>query len=344
MSSGATHTHAIRRRLRRLWPVALAVCLVPACGDEVVHVVLAHSEAGAPLGDAASSEVTVTTGVDAEVTADAGSSALDLSGAAGADTSDAPAETDADSICATAPSGASVVNVPPDCHAIICDGAGHAAGVVVAQENVPDTGPCLVGTCDALGRAGTAPLLAGTACLRGVGAGLCDGAGSCVECNHTSDCAPGLYCDATHRCGSTPCTDLDCGGACPPCELGKRCLADADCQSFACNVGSARCIEDQCLDHTQDGNETDLDCGGGICKGCELGQTCLLDQDCKSMACDALALKCVSDTCVDFRADAFETDVDCGGGYCAPCPPGKKCKSNLDCMAGHVCNTQKVCQ
>src|SRR5262249_38291255 len=151
---------------------------------------------------------------------------------------------------------------------------------------------------------------------RATGAGMCDGAGSCVECLRTQDCAPGLYCDASHRCGAAACTDLDCGGACPPCGVGKRCLADADCQSFACDVDTAGCIEDQCLDHVQDGNETAVDCGGGLCEGCGFGQACLLDEDCRSTACDAVSLKCVSDQCADHRVDGMETDVDCGGGEC----------------------------
>jgi hypothetical protein len=186
------------------------------------------------------------------------------------------------------------------------------------------------------------PLAAGTACTLGARTGKCDGAGACVECNHTSDCAPGLFCDARHACGSVPCTDLDCGGACGPCGLGKRCLLDSDCQSFACDAASTTCILNQCLDHRQDGDETDADCGGA-CPGCALGQSCLLDEDCKSMACDALLLKCVSNQCGDRRHDGQETDVDCGGPACNSCGPGQACKSSLDCASGHICSGSKVC-
>jgi hypothetical protein len=252
---------------------------------------------------------------------------------------------DAGQVCVNAPSGTSVLDVPADCHATICDGAGRAAGVVVAQSNVPmPAAPCLVGTCDALGHAGTVPLPAGAACSAGPGGVMCDGAGRCVECNRTRDCAPGLYCNVSHRCGAAPCTDLDCGGACAPCDLGKRCLIDADCQSFACDADVAKCVLNQCLDHVRDGNETDLDCGGGICKGCELGQACLLDEDCKSQACDAISLQCISNACADHRADGTETDVDCGGGACPSCQPGQKCGFNGDCTPGHVClGVPKVC-
>lgn len=379
-----------RKNARRFWPLALAVCLVPACGDEVYHVtVRGTAGAGGTSADARSDAHDANAGsIDAH-DSDADAHAPDLAPRdANADSADAHADGDArdadaaasdtatesrddaaacvhdadcplpSSICAVArcdagrcvtvpaPSGTKILDTPADCHATICDGAGRSAGAVVAQSNVPiPDGPCLVGTCDALGRAGVAPLPAGTACLAGPGRVTCDGAGTCVECNHTWDCAPGLYCDGSHHCGSAPCTDLDCGGACPPCDVGKRCAIDADCRSFACDVASATCIDNQCLDHVQDGNETDLDCGGGICKGCELGQACFLDLDCKSQACDAATLKCISDSCADHRTDGAETDVDCGGGSCASCPVGKRCKTNLDCESGHVCaSAHKVCQ
>jgi hypothetical protein len=309
--------------------------VVAACGDEVIHVSVGlpstHADAGAGAApeDAAAPEV------------DAAASSAD---AATPEVGGGPQGAGAGALCAGAPSGARVLDVPPDCRATICDGAGRAAGVVVAQSNAPaPAAPCLVGTCDALGRAGAAPRFAGAACSAGTKGVMCDGAGTCVECNHTRDCAPGLYCDASHHCGAAACTDLDCGGPCPPCDLGKRCVADVDCRSFACDASSATCVQSQCLDHVQDGNETDLDCGGGICGGCELGQGCLLDADCRSVACDAVTLKCVLDGCADNRVDGAESGVDCGGGACPACSTGQKCRNNLDCAAGHVCSAQKIC-
>jgi hypothetical protein len=347
------------RQNRQRWLVALAICVLPACGDETYHLSVRGSngaptakdaavpatDAASPAVDAASPVTDVASTPDAPSPIDTGSSAPDVgAGAADAGPGDTGTESvTVPSVCAGTPSGATILNVPADCHATICDGAGQAAGAVVVPSNVPTPGgPCLVGLCDALGRPSTSPLAAGTACSRTVGAGMCDGAGSCVECLRTLDCAPGLYCDASHRCGSAPCTDLDCGGACPPCEAGKRCFADADCQSFACDVDSATCIDNQCLDHVQDGNETAVDCGGGICKGCGFGQACLLDEDCGSMACDAVSLKCVAYQCADHRVDGMETDVDCGGG-CDQCATGQKCRWNGDCQPGHVCIGNKVC-
>ncbi len=44
---------------------------------------------------------------------------------------------------------------------------------------------------------------------------------------------------------------------------------------------------DPCSNGTRDGAETDLDCGGGVCLGCELGQACAAASDCVSGRCEA---------------------------------------------------------
>jgi hypothetical protein len=46
--------------------------------------------------------------------------------------------------------------------------------------------------------------------------------------------------------------------------------------------------------------------------------------------------------CTDEAATADETDVDCGGRSCEPCPAGKKCVTGSDC-ASAIC-TNQVCQ
>lgn len=40
-----------------------------------------------------------------------------------------------------------------------------------------------------------------------------------------------------------------------------------------------------CIDGTKNGNETDVDCGGGSCPGCSLGKVCLTNSDCLSGNC-----------------------------------------------------------
>jgi hypothetical protein len=127
-------------------------------------------------------------------------------------------------------------------------------------------------------------------------------------------------------------TDIDCGGSCPMgCGVGKKCKIDPDCASNACDMSTFLCVASQCTDGQKDGAETDIDCGGGMCMGCAVGRNCKVDTDCTSMACDANLLQCVGSQCADHQQDGVETDIDCGGTMCSPCPVGKKCKLNADC-------------
>ena len=122
--------------------------------------------------------------------------------------------------------------------------------------------------------------------------GSCQGCGTFSQCVLNSDCSSG-YCDPLrgNRClGSTcldgvqayPESDVDCGGGqCDGCALGKRCEATWDCASNACDLLTLVCIQDHCLDHRFDGDETDTDCGGpNSCARCTLGQKCLATSDC----------------------------------------------------------------
>jgi hypothetical protein len=49
----------------------------------------------------------------------------------------------------------------------------------------------------------------------------------------------------------------------------------------------------------------------------------------------------VAATCTDTVKNGTETDIDCGGGACMTCQPGKGCAANGDCVSG-VC-TNGVC-
>jgi hypothetical protein len=237
--------------------------------------------------------------------------------------------------------GTLIPDVPADCHATIA----CKPGSVVDQSNAPTpSNHCYLGTCNELGTPSTALAPAGTACNAAGGAIVCDGAGKCVPCMKTSDCSGGLVCSDAHVCVSGACTDVDCGGPCPACAVGKKCEADADCLSFACDVDSHTCVTPQCQDHHQDGVETDADCGGDVCPACPLNKGCVVNSDCASRACHAYTLTCVTTTCIDAHLDGYETDIDCGGGGCSACEVGRKCKVNFDCVSGHFCNNSYVCQ
>jgi hypothetical protein len=248
-----------------------------------------------------------------------------------------------------APAGAVyVLDAPADCHATAaCDGFGHAT-LAVDQNNAPiPSNQCLVGTCNDSGTVGSEPLPSGTPCHADAGGGKCDGQGRCAACLVIADCPLGQTCNSNRECVGEACSDAHCGGACPAC-VGQKCANDDDCASQTCEPATHVCVADQqCVDTRQDGNETDTDCGGGICPGCTLGKACLSNTDCASFACDAVSLTCVADACSDHRMDSDESDVDCGGtnASCKRCGVGQKCNSNVDCMGGHVCpQTPMVCR
>jgi len=91
---------------------------------------------------------------------------------------------------------------------------------------------------------------AGAACCLVVVAGCFSGSPAddlyaCGAAPH--QCPPGYFCAANQRCRhgapSATCgngaqdgdeTDVDCGGHCTPCEVGRRCLANGDCLTTSC--------------------------------------------------------------------------------------------------------------
>jgi len=61
-----------------------------------------------------------------------------------------------------------------------------------------------------------------------------------------------------------------------PCP--DNCLSNGVCQDYN--------VSDQCFDGVQNGDETDVDCGGAICYPCKPKQKCLVDTDCYTNMCD----------------------------------------------------------
>ncbi len=175
-------------------------------------------------------------------------------------------------------------------------------------------------------------------------------------------------------------TDADCGGAvCDPCQAGRDCLVNEDCDSHLCenNVCAPKsCVEIgcnsndgqtlcdaksgkcfRCDDRIQNGNETGVDCGGQ-CQPCGEGESCILNKDCESLKC--VAGKCSQKPCTmtgcegDAKCDAKtglcyschdslpngdETDIDCGGS-CKACALGKTCSVASDCISTN-CSLKK---
>ena len=82
-----------------------------------------------------------------------------------------------------------------------------------------------------------------------------------------------------------------------------------------------------CGDGVQNGNETDVDCGGPTCAKCADGKRCATATDCASGVC-------TGGVCVA-PPPACSADV-CGQQHgCPACANGKTCASGADCASGH---------
>lgn len=94
-------------------------------------------------------------------------------------------------------------------------------------------------------------------------------------------------------------------------------------------------IDDQCHDRISDGDETDVDCGGG-CTPCAGGQRCSIAADCQSNACDGEL--CRPPSCTDRLLNGFESDIDCGAICATKCAQGQACIHQDDCADGLRCD------
>ena len=220
-------------------------------------------------------------------------------------------------------------NVDGDCGSHVCNGAMQ----------------CVMPTCTDARRDGTETDV-------DCGGGVCPGCTIGHACQGDADCGTGV-CNAAMQCAMPTCsdarrdgaeTDVDCGGAtCPHCVVGRRCMVASDCVSAACDVLSATCVASQCSDHSRDGSESDVDCGGGTCPACGTGLGCFVDSDCSTNACSTVTLTCVTSQCADSHADGAETDVDCGGAVCPRCALNKRCTTDGDCTSSACDAISRLC-
>ena len=147
---------------------------------------------------------------------------------------------------------------------------------------------------------------------------------------------------------------VDVGEACDGADLaGQSCTSLLGAGATGVLACSTACAHDTsacltCSDGARNNSETDTDCGGGACPGCQVGQTCATGTDCASGVCSTAGL-CVATACEDGARDAGESDTDCGGpGSCARCAKGRTCGVDSDCASGAcrsgVCVTKVVFQ
>ncbi len=257
-----------------------------------------------------------------------------------------------------------------DCGGGVCPACGNGGSCVSDSDCTgicsPTTKTCVANHCSDLVQDADET---GLDC----GGSLCAGCAAGVACNVDHDCASGA-CGVGNKCAADKCHDgikdgtetaVDCGGACAGCGVGQPCstgsdcasascspsthtclagcTAGADCTSGICNVGKGACVSSTCQDGVLDGSETAIDCGGGTCAGCTVGQACKVGSDCASGACEVTTLVCVANHCSDGVKDGDESDLDCGGSLCAPCATGLGCAVDTDCQTGACDTSAAVC-
>jgi hypothetical protein len=141
--------------------------------------------------------------------------------------------------------------------------------------------------------------------------------------------------------GSAVVTPVNAGALCA--ESGGKfcdgsgscvaCLSTSDCDAGETCSPAHACVPDSCADGSQNGDETDIDCGGSCGATCPPGKACSSDGDCAMSVC--VANVCTS-LCDDGIEDGDETDIDCGGA-CALLPDPKKCGPDEGCAVDADC-------
>jgi formylglycine-generating enzyme required for sulfatase activity len=202
------------------------------------------------------------------------------------------------------------------------------------------------------------------ACAASTSDGARNGIETDVDCGGglPNKCAVGRRCLQATDCDSNACvgricqkaahtdgaknldeTDVDCGGADPiaRCMDGFSCINRTDCISKACSPSSKRCVT-PAIDGLQNGDESDIDCGGPSAPGCATGKKCTTGTDCENLVCTATT--CAAPTSTDGVKNGDESDADCGGSSTgAPkCGLDKSCRTAADCSSDG-CNYKKKC-
>lgn len=140
----------------------------------------------------------------------------------------------------------------------------------------------------------------------------CNGAGACV--------APA--CDDGARNGIE--TDVDCGGSCPPCALGRACEAAVDCQSGAC-------IERVCSEPPPG------------CEDCDASAVCVAPGSAQPCACRSGYLG-DGFACADVDECADGIDGCAANASCTNTAGGFSCACNQDYFGdGFTCAIPASC-
>jgi hypothetical protein len=122
------------------------------------------------------------------------------------------------------------------------------------------------------------------------------------------------------------------------CSLTQSCVVctvSTGCPSGLTCYNEAECVS--CIDGKQNGDESDVDCGGSMCGACVDGKACGADNDCASAKCESGV--CIG--CNDKIKNNGEAGVDCGGPCSLKYDDGTPCGKGADCSSGEC--TDGVC-
>ncbi len=160
-----------------------------------------------------------------------------------------------------------------------------------------------------------------------------------MNSRHLFSIGGGLLLLSASGCSTTPCLDdgfaQDDPADCPADSAGSSETEDAT-GSDDSTAGDA------CGNGVQDGDETDVDCGGSCSSQCGSGGGCQNDDDCVSDACSRDNLCEDPSSCTNGTQDGDETDVDCGGSCETGCDDGGSCGVDTDCTSGS-CQEDGTC-
>lgn len=215
----------------------------------------------------------------------------------------------------------------------------------------PDTTSSSSSGSGGMSSCGDGKLDMGEACDDGNNSGD-DGCTACVvdecfsctgETGATSTCTPKAAnepCQTTKFCSAT--------GACVECTEDAQCAGGGYCFMNVCA---------KCDDTVKNGDETDVDCGGGHCGDCANGKTCAALDDCTSMFCtDGVCCDTLCDGACNACSipgfvgecsfiDKYGEDPSYGTGMTCLKADGKACSAGGTCAKaiGQTCANNAEC-
>jgi hypothetical protein len=222
-----------------------------------------------------------------------------------------------------------------------------AQGAICITNNDCSTGSCADGVC-----CNTACLGACQACVNaktGAATGTCANITAGTDPDNECAATAASTCGTTGFCSAGACALHPVGTQCAPasCTAGVETLADTcDGAGNCVDNGTSNCVSpyvcaattcESCTDTVMNGNETDVDCGGGgACPACGVGKTCTLTSDCGSglFCTDGV---CCTTECLDSDPAAFCMRCDLPGTV-GTCSFIEMSDPDLECTAGN-----KVC-